>query len=75
MIQEYKGLHVIDVLTSEDVREWLVNDRTPENRMMIERLIQMVNKKAGEPLAMWDDVVFLHAIEMEWFLDDLLKRK
>lgn len=75
----YEGLHILSVLTVEDLTDWLSNDRTPENRRMIEYWIHLWNDKwyeaFREPMAAWDDVVFLHAIRFEWFLDDLYKRK
>jgi len=75
MMWEYEGLHVIDVLTRDDLELWLGNCRDPETRNLIEYWIRLMNEKTGEPLTIWDDTIFLYAIGFEWFLDSLLKRK
>ena len=72
---DYEGLHPIDVFTTDDLEQFLENIRQPETRRMVEYWIRLMNEKAGEPMAMWDDTIFLYAIGFEWFLDDLLKRK
>ena len=33
---KYEGLHVLEVLRTHEIELWLRNDRTPENRRMIE---------------------------------------
>ena len=71
---KYEGLHVLEVLRTHEIELWLRNDRIPENRRMIEYWIKAVNDKAAESLAMWDDVVFLYAIEMQRFLKEVEDR-
>jgi len=72
--QNTNQLHVLELPTVEDIQNLIGNRQSPENVRMLDYWRRKVDEKAnllGVFLPIWDDVVFLGAIEWDWFLQEL----
>ena len=71
--QIYNQLHVLEIPTMDDVQNLIGNGKNPENIRQLYYWIQQIEKKAqllGVFLTIWDDAIFLGAIEWDWFLQE-----
>lgn len=70
-------LHVLEIPTMEDLDNFLNNGKDPDNIRMLHYWMTQIDdytKRIGSPpLCLWDDTVFLGAIEWQWFLEELKK--
>ena len=72
--QNTNQLHVLEIPTVEDIRNLVDNRQSPENFKMLDYWRRIVEEKAnslGVFLPIWDDAIFLGAIEWDWFLQEL----
>ena len=67
-------LHVLEVPTIDDIQNLIGNGKCVENIRMFDYWRRQIDEKAkllDVFLTMWDDAVFLGAIEWDWFLQEL----
>jgi len=77
-IQVEGKLHVLELPTMEDLDNLFTNGKDPDNVRMLHYWMTQINDYAKrldqDPLSLWDDAVFLGAIEWQWFLRELKER-
>lgn len=68
-----RKLHVLEIVTTDDLVHFIQNDKTPENRRMLEYLLRMFNEKYGiyHLADDYTNALMASYVEWGWFLKDL----
>ena len=72
--QVHGKLHVYEIPTIDDIQNLISNGKSIENIVLLHHWIAKIDDKARRLkvfITIWDDAVFLGAIEWDWFLQEL----